>query len=89
MIKNLNYAGDALASERFELVAKATHDVIWDWDLLKNTIWWNAGMRLIFGHKEEDLEPDANSWYTRIHPEDQERVIKNIHTAIDNGEPNW
>ena len=81
--------GDALATERLELVAKATHDVIWDWDLRKNTIWWNAGMQTIFGYEQETKESDLDSWYTRIHPDDRERVLSNIHLAITNGEANW
>ncbi|MCE7038807.1 PAS domain-containing protein [Dyadobacter sp. CY312] len=78
-----------LASERFNLVAKATHDVIWDWDLYANTVWWNEGMREIFGFSVEELEPGPDSWYNRIHPEDQERVLLYIHEVIDNGGANW
>lgn len=66
-----------LTSERFELVVKATHDVIWDWNLEENTVWWNEGINLVFGYREDELEGGPDSWYSRIHPEDQERVIKN------------
>ncbi len=31
------------SKERFERVAMATNDVIWDWDLKKQTLWWNEG----------------------------------------------
>lgn len=79
----------SLASERFELVAKATHDVIWDWDLVKNTVWWNEGMQLIFGYREKDLDPGPDSWYSRIHPDDQESVLRNIHNVIDHRGTNW
>jgi PAS domain S-box-containing protein len=78
-----------LASERFKLVAKATHDIIWDWDLKAGTIWWNDGMEQIFGYPLEELEPGADSWYNRIHPDDQERILKYIRDVIDNGGANW
>ncbi|MEI9955885.1 MAG: PAS domain-containing protein [Ferruginibacter sp.] len=29
------------SNERFELIARATSDVIWDWNLLTNHLWWN------------------------------------------------
>ncbi len=29
------------SDERFQLVARATKDTIWDWNLLTNEIWWN------------------------------------------------
>ncbi|MCF0069064.1 PAS domain-containing protein [Dyadobacter sp. CY261] len=78
-----------LAIERFELVAKATHDVIWDWDLQKGTLWWNEGMQLIFGYKPEEIEIGPNSWFDRIHPDDQEQVVKKIYRIIDKGDSNW
>lgn len=78
-----------VAIGRFELVAKATHDVIWDWDLLKGTVWWNEGMQQIFGYRQEQIESGPNSWFDRIHPDDQERVVKKIYAVIDKGGSNW
>lgn len=78
-----------LAIERFKLVAKATHDVIWDWDLTKGTVWWNEGMQEIFGYHPEEIENGPNSWFDRIHPDDQEQVVKKIYDVIEKGESNW
>ncbi|GGH23156.1 PAS domain-containing sensor histidine kinase [Dyadobacter endophyticus] len=78
-----------LAIERFKLVAKATHDVIWDWDLARGTVWWNEGMQEIFGYRPEDIEAGPNSWFDRIHPDDQEQVVKKMHALIEKGESNW
>lgn len=78
-----------VAIGRFELVAKATHDVIWDWDLVKGTVWWNEGMQQIFGYRPEQIESGPSSWFDRIHPDDQERVVKKMHSVIDKGESNW
>jgi len=78
-----------LAIERFKLVAKATHDVIWDWDLARGTVWWNEGMQEIFGYRTEDIESGPNSWFDRIHPDDQEQVVRKIYQVIEKGESNW
>ncbi|WP_169788161.1 PAS domain-containing protein [Rufibacter tibetensis] len=75
--------------ERFELIAKATNDVIWDWDLADNTIWWNEGFQVTFGYKAEEIEHDINSWYGRIHPDDAERVVDGIHQVIDGAGTSW
>ncbi len=77
------------ARERFELVAKATHDAIWDWNLLNDDIWWNDGFKELFGYKDEEIEPTIISWYSRVHPEDKERVVGSIHEVIDHGGTNW
>jgi PAS domain S-box-containing protein len=77
------------AKERFELLAKATQDAVWDWDLLNNTIWWNEGFKEMFGYKNEEILPGIESWYNGIHPEDRERVVNGIHQVIDNGGSHW
>lgn len=75
--------------ERFELIAQATHDTIWDWDLRTNDIWWNENFQTMFGFRATVIEPDISSWYNRIHPDDKDRVVKSIHDVIDNGGKNW
>lgn len=92
MIETLNNSNKdnlLVAIERFELVAKATHDVIWDWDLEKDTVWWNEGMREVFGYASDEIEPGPECWFNRIHPDDRGHVIHNIHAAIDRGDSNW
>jgi PAS domain S-box-containing protein len=73
------------AKERFELVAKATQDVVWDWDLTTNQVWYNDSFETLFGYKKEEIEPGIDSWYNRLHPEDKKRVIDDIHKVIDGG----
>jgi len=84
-------ATDALrkSDERFALVAKATQDAIWDWNLITNEIWWNEGFKTLFGYSDEDIEPGIESWYNRVHPDDKERTVGGIHRVIDAGGRQW
>ncbi len=77
------------ANERFELVAKATQDAIWDWNLITNEIWWNDSFKELFGYSDEEIEPTIDSWYNRVHPDDTEWVVQSINKVIDNGGKNW
>ncbi|TXK47452.1 PAS domain-containing protein [Pontibacter qinzhouensis] len=77
------------SNERFELIARATNDVIWDWNLLDSSIWWNDGFKNLFGYREEEIEPTAISWTSRIHPDDVDRVQTSIHDVIDSGNTYW
>jgi two-component system CheB/CheR fusion protein len=79
----------ALSEERFRMVSKATNDIIWDWDIVNNLIWWNDGLRVLFGYKPEEVEPGPESWYSRIHSEDVDRVLEGIHKIIDAGAEQW
>jgi len=78
-----------LAKERFDLVAKATHDVIRDWDLEKRTIWWSDVIDSLFGYRKQDIVSGQDFWYDNIHPDDQTRVVTNIHNLIGQREKNW
>src|SRR5437016_5897232 len=36
------------SEERLRLVARATNDAVWDWDLMKNVLWLGDGFRTLF-----------------------------------------
>jgi two-component system sensor histidine kinase UhpB len=77
------------ACERFELVARASNDAIYDWDLITNRIWWSDGFQNLFGYTMSELEPTIESWTNRVHPEDKERAIDGLHKAIESGRKFW
>jgi PAS domain S-box-containing protein len=79
----------ALHVERFGLIAKATHDAIWDWNLETDELWWNQTFLDLFNYNAEDVESTSESWKSRIHPDDHDRVVEYIHQVIDRGESNW
>lgn len=56
------------ANERFEKVTEATHDAIWDWNILENTLYWGAGFKILFGYQIEKITPTLDSWSNHIHP---------------------
>jgi PAS domain S-box-containing protein len=85
----MNEPSAALAHERFELLAKATHDAVWDWNLLTDQVWWNEGFLNLFGYQPGTIQDGANFWVTRIHPADRQRVHDSIYQAINQGKTNW
>ncbi|HEU4570044.1 MAG TPA: PAS domain S-box protein [Gemmatimonadales bacterium] len=78
-----------LSEERFRLLAKATNDAIWDWDLVTQALWWNEGFETLFGYRRDEIEPTVVSWTSRVHPDDHDRVVNGIHARIDAGAENW
>ncbi|HJQ63148.1 MAG TPA: response regulator, partial [Burkholderiales bacterium] len=51
---------------RFQIVARATNDAIWDWDLVSGKVWWNESTRTLFGYSPEEIGSDASWWIERI-----------------------
>jgi PAS domain S-box-containing protein len=74
---------------RYQMVSKATSDVIWDWDFKKNKAFWGKGFETRFGYKLDELNSEEEFWEKNIHPDDKERVLKNINEAINSDSTNW
>lgn len=72
--------------ERLELVIKATNDVIWDWDIAANTLWWSEALTEQFGHPRSEQGDSPESWLDHIHLEDAERIEKSFFSALENPE---
>jgi PAS domain S-box-containing protein len=77
------------SADRFRLLASAAKDCIWDWDIVTDNIWWNEGFETLFGFDRSKVEPCNDSWINRIHPEDRERALKSILTAVNTTVESW
>jgi PAS domain S-box-containing protein len=75
--------------QRFQLVARATNDIVWEWNLETNLVWWNEAFRTLFGYKSEEIEPGIESRYDRIHPEEKQRVVNGAEAFIKVGGEYW
>lgn len=78
-----------LSEERFRLLSNATNDAIRDWDLVSNALWWNENLESLFGYCPEEVESTVESWTSRIHPEDRDRIVDEVHQAIRERKSSW
>lgn len=77
------------SEERFQLISRATNDVVWDWDILSDKVWWNDGYESQFGYKRDEVRPREESWSNYLHPDDLEPVLSGMQAVLDNGEHVW
>ena len=77
------------SEERFQLVARATTDALWNWDLASGGLWWSPGFYALFRYSEAREERGLDSKTSRIHPADRERVMQSVQEAIDGSEDLW
>jgi PAS domain S-box-containing protein len=77
------------SEERFQIVARATNDAIWDWDLVGGIIWWNQAITTVFKYSVEEIGANAVFEYRHIHPEDRERVIAGVHDVMNSKSQVW
>jgi PAS domain S-box-containing protein len=78
-----------IANERLNLIASATNDVLWDWDLITNKIWRTEGASETFGYPPDELLSGPEIWVNRIHPDDRKRVYEGIQAVIRSGQKRW
>ncbi|GAB3361507.1 MULTISPECIES: EAL domain-containing protein [Giesbergeria] len=78
-----------LSEERFHLVANATADTVWDWDVRTGHIWWSDSFRTLFGRRSDEAMPDADGWAQCIHPEERPRILKALYAAIQGRDTAW
>ena len=78
-----------IAKEKYDMVAKATNDIVWDLDLLNNTINWGEQIKTSLGYTEitEDTSPEW--WTEKLHPDDRERVNIKLRKSISEQIINW
>lgn len=77
------------AINRYEIVAKATSDTIWDWKIQEDNFTWNKGITEMFGYKPEEVQNVSKWWFDRIHPEDSIRVSVKLYNFLEKRVKKW
>lgn len=72
------------AQERAFLIALATEDTIWDWDLKTDRLKFSPKVAK-FGYKDWAENLTIEWWQKHIHPEDREATLDSVAWAIRSG----
>ncbi|HVG14130.1 MAG TPA: PAS domain S-box protein [Chitinophagaceae bacterium] len=72
-----------LSNERYNNVLKATHDLVWDWNLETGSFYRNIeGLKKVYGIDNHEAIQNVYSWMERIHPEDHSKVQQVINDIL-------
>lgn len=74
---------------RFQMVSKATTDIVWDLNLADNLLWWNDNYYANLGYKKQKELVELQEWFENIHPEDLQRVRPKFLEAITGTAATW
>ncbi len=75
--------------ERYRLVGLATHDTIWEQDLVTGEGTWNEGIRTMFGYTAAEVDSAHTWWAERVHPDDRDHIVGRIQEVISSGGDYW
>lgn len=77
------------SNERYDIVAKATSDTIWDWKIQDDEFVWNKGIQEVFGYKKEEVGNSSKWWFDRIHSEDSIKMSIKLYSFIEQKIEKW
>ena len=77
------------SNERYDIVAKATSDTIWDWKIQEDDFIWNKGIQSVFGYQKEEVGKTSKWWFDRIHPEDSIKMSVKLYSFIEQKTEKW
>lgn len=73
------------SEERYALAARGSNDGLWDWDFRTGQIYYSPRWKIMLGLKEHEVGNDPEAWFSRVHPEDLDRVKAEIAAHRDGG----
>ncbi|WP_243854660.1 PAS domain-containing sensor histidine kinase [Flavobacterium sp. 270] len=77
------------SNEKYDIVAKATSDTIWDWKIQEDSINWNKGIEGVFGYNPSEVGKTSKWWFDKIHPEDSIRMSIKLYSFIEQKTEKW
>ncbi|HET6261627.1 MAG TPA: PAS domain-containing protein [Chloroflexia bacterium] len=77
------------SDRRFELAARATSDVIWDWNITTNSIWFNDSFQALFGYQSAQVQDHIDWWSSLLHPDDVAGIRSSLQAALGSGGAFW
>ncbi len=75
--------------QRFQLVARATSDTIWDWDLQTGATWRSDNAYALFGYGRNEIGTTIEVVSALLHPDDRIRVKQSLDRAIASDRNEW
>jgi PAS domain S-box-containing protein len=73
----------------FAFVARATNDVVRDWNVKTGVLSWPQGFTSLLGYQTSSAKQHIKLWQEKIHPSDRDRVCTSISNALAGTSDHW
>ncbi|MCG5513891.1 EAL domain-containing protein [Ectothiorhodospira shaposhnikovii] len=68
---------------RWRFALEGSHQGLWDWNTVTGQTYHSPRWALMLGHAPEEISPSFDAWEGRLHPDDRDRVIKDLQQHLD------
>jgi PAS domain S-box-containing protein len=81
--------------DRFEIATMGSQEGLWEgcplpgqpWDSPETPAWYSSQFKALLGFEDHEFPPVLESWRSRIHPEDRDRVFQALRDHIEHHVP--
>ena len=74
---------------RFQVVARATKDILYEWNVAQKTIWRSPSIQIMLGYTPKEVQNNLHWWERQIHPKDRHRVANSLYQATQSKKGFW
>jgi len=71
-----------LNEQRLLEAQKLAHLGNWDWDIIRNRLWWSDEVYHIFGVNPQEFQATYEGFLSYVHPDDRELVEESVNKAL-------
>ena len=75
--------------ERYHFAINASSDAIWDLDIATGFIYLSDSFCTFTGYRKEEITPTLEWLFSKIHPQDKNRIKVNVDYCLNNNVTNW
>lgn len=75
--------------DRYEIVSESTNDIIWEWNLLSDTVSFNKNFQTVTGTQLPVAGIPFEIWINHLHAADKDRVVQQMKALINGGKTFW
>jgi PAS domain S-box-containing protein len=77
------------SEERYALAARGANDGLWDWNLVRNSVYFSPRWKSMLGYQENEIGDSADEWFSRVHEADREHVRRRITDHLSGVTPHF
>jgi PAS domain S-box-containing protein len=73
----------SVANERIQLATAAARIGIWDWNVQRDVLTWDATMHALYGVTPAAFDGTVRAWRASVHPDDLVKAEADVQRALD------
>jgi PAS domain S-box-containing protein len=77
------------SEERYSLAVSGANDGMWEWNLNTGAAQFSPRWKSMLGYGDAEIGERVDEWHSRIHPDDRERALAELHLHIDGRTPRF